>query len=105
MADNVFHLPPPPEQPDFLVGPFETWKVCVEGRLIPRLTGFREGDQTFLVVDERFAVAFPHDLARSAAWLIANAMAVSEGYSHLGAEQKGAQPFAPKAMEIPDHGR
>lgn len=87
------------EMAGFLIGPFETWKVQVEGRVIPRLTGFVEGDRVALIVDGRFSASFLPADAKQAAWLIAQALAIGEGYSFLGAEQK-SQPFAPKGMEI-----
>lgn len=71
----------------------------VDGRIIPRLTGYREGDKIVLVVDDRFSASFSEDDARQAAWLIAQAMAVSEGYPHMGATSK-EQPFAPQGMQI-----
>jgi hypothetical protein len=96
---NVVQLPPAPKQPDLLVGPFEQWRVQVEGRIIPRLTGFRDGDKIALVVDGRFSASFSEEDARQSAWLIAQAMAISEGYSFLGAATKD-QPFAPMGMQI-----
>ncbi len=96
---NVTPFPPKPEEPEWLIGPFEEYRVVIEGRRIPRLAGFREGEKTFLVVDGRFSVAFPHDIARDAAWLVANALAVGEGYAWLGAEAK-ERPFAPRCAEI-----
>lgn len=83
----------PPKQPDLLVGPFQEWRVQVDGRIIPRLTGFRDGDKIALVVDRRFSASFLEDDARQAAWLIAQAMAIGEGYSYLGAPNK-ERPFA-----------
>ena len=89
----------PKETVDFLIGPFQEWRVQIEGRIIPRLTAFREGDRIVLVVDGRFSHSFAAEDAYSAAWLIANALAVGAGYSHLGAESKD-KPFAPIGMGI-----
>ncbi len=96
MSDNVTQVPEQPV-PDLLVGPFQEYRVVVDGRVIPRLTGYYEGDKIALVLDGRFSHSFSKEDARSAAWLIANALAIGDGYSHLGAESK-EQPFAPKAM-------
>lgn len=80
---------------DFLVGPFQVFKVVVEGRAIPRLTGSKWSEyETELIVDGRFSAVFTDASAKQAAWLIAQAMAIGEGYSHLGAMNKD-QPFAP----------
>ena len=92
--DNVVALPPPTKPPDLLVGPFQQWCVQIDGRIIPRLTGYRDGEKIALVVDGRFSASFAEDDARQAAWLIAQALAIGEGYSHLGADRKG-HPFAP----------
>lgn len=99
MTDNVVKLPPQQEPPELLVGPFEEWRVMVEGRVIPRLTGYREGDKICLVVDRRFVACFSPEDARQAASLIAEALAIGEGYAWLGSENKD-RPFAPKGMEM-----
>jgi hypothetical protein len=96
---NILEMPQASQPPDLLVGPFEQWRVQVDGRIIPRLTGFREGDKIALVVDGRFSASFAEADARQAAWLIAQALAIGEGYSHLGADTKG-RPFAPIGAEI-----
>lgn len=92
--------------PTLLVGPFSESRVIVDGRVIPRLTGIKDGDKVSLMVDRRFAASFSEDDARSAAWLIAQALAIGAGYPHLGAENKD-QPFAPIGCEVsiaPDGG-
>lgn len=68
--DNVIQMPRE-EPPDLLIGPFTSYKVQVDGRIIPRLTGFREGDKIWLVVDDRFAQGFStNEDAHGAAVLI-----------------------------------
>lgn len=97
--DNVIQLPRE-EPPELLIGPFTSYKVQVDGRIIPRLTGFREGDKIWLTVDDRFTQPFStFKDAHSAAVLIAQAMAIAEGYSHLGAPNKD-MPFAPIGHSI-----
>ena len=98
MDDNVTQFPTR-ELPPLLIGPFQEWRVIVEGRAIPRLTGYKEGDKIALVVDGRFSATFSEADARQVAWLIANATAIAEGYPWLGAESKN-QPFAPICSEI-----
>lgn len=91
---------PKREIPDLLIGPFvDTYKVMVEGRIIPRLSGFHDGDKIALVVDGRWMHSFNKDDAYGAAHLIAQAMAVAEGYPHMGALTK-EQPFAPLGSQI-----
>lgn len=96
---NVVNMPPQPRRPDLLVGPFQQWRVQVDGRIIPRLTGFKDGDKIALVVDGRFSASFAEDDAHQAAWLIAQALAIGEGYPHLGSDEK-RRPFAPMGCEI-----
>lgn len=92
---NVIAMPPQKDgSEDLLIGPFEQWRVQVDGRVIPRLTGWREGDLIWLCVDNRFAQGFPKQYVLGAAALIAQALAIGSGYAWLGAENKD-QPFAP----------
>jgi hypothetical protein len=93
---------PTPESPSPLfVGPFQENRVVVEGRWLPHLTGFRDSEGFWLVVDRRFACGpFPtQEIARQAAICAGQAMAVTAGYPHLAAESKD-QPFAPVLSEI-----
>jgi hypothetical protein len=99
MSDNVTQFPEPTKPPEFLVGPFERYKVLIEGRVIPGLTAQPHDDAVTLIVDERFGVTFPKAIALDAAWLIAQALAVGSGYSSLSAEIPG-RPFAPIGGEI-----
>lgn len=101
MSDTVVEFPKAPEPPGFLVGPFEEWRVVVDGRFIPKLTGVRNSNGTILlVVDHRFGVELPNEeLARSVAFVVAQALAVGAGYTHLGADAPGGR-FAPMAMGV-----
>ena len=98
MSDNVVEFPKE-EVPEVLIGPFTQYRVTVEGRIIPGLTGWKEGDTTWLCVDGRFGQPFTREGAYNAAILIAQAMAIAQGYAHLGAESKD-RPFAPIGTEI-----
>ena len=98
--DNVTKFPEPPKQPNLLIGPFSEYRVIVDGKILPHLTGYMEGDSYWLVVDHRFACGpFDEEQARQAARLAGQAMAVATGYPHLGAASKD-MPFAPGGMEI-----
>lgn len=96
---NVVQMPPPEKQADLLVGPFQEWRVQIDGRMIPRLTGHKDGDKIALVLDGRWSASFAEDDARQAAWLIANALAIGEGYSNLAAPNKD-RPFAPIGVQL-----
>lgn len=96
---NIRSVPTKDKPPELLIGPFETWRVMVDGRIIPRLTGYREDDRIWLVVDGRFGASFAEADAHGAAHLIANALAIGEGYAWLGATSK-ERPFAPLGHAI-----
>lgn len=98
MDDNVTQFPTTPSKPpQFLVGPFEEYRIVIDGRCIPRLTGSCDPDGKFwLVVDGRLASYFSSEEdAYQAAVLAANAMAVGAGYPFSSAESRD-RPFAPK---------
>ena len=97
--DNILHLPPQDAGPELLIGPFTEYRVQVEGRIIPGLTGWAEGDLVWLCVDHRFAAPFPKEFAPNAAQLIAQALAIGNGYPWLGAENKD-KPFAPIGCKV-----
>lgn len=96
---DIVQFPKAEKLDDLMIGPFEEWRVQVEGRIIPRLTGFKDGDKIALVVDRRFTASFSEADARQAAWLLANALAIGGGYPFLGAPNKD-QPFAPVGIGI-----
>ena len=92
--DNVINMPVK-VMPDLLIGPFEKWEVVVDGRKMPLLSGFKEGEKYWLVVDSRFACGpFEEGQAHQAARLAGECMAITSGYPNLRADDK-TQPFAP----------
>lgn len=98
--DNVVNFSTE-ETPPLLIGPFEVYHVVVDGRIVPNLTGRKNHDGSVsLVVDRRFCGDFPSEkIAFQAAWLIAESMAITAGYSHFAAETKD-QPFAPRSVGL-----
>lgn len=89
-----------PKRPDFLIGPFEEYRVVIDGRVIPLLSAQKlESGQVNLVLDHRFCVCLDADTVQSVAWMVANALAIGQGYAHAGAENK-ERPFAPISMSI-----
>lgn len=97
---NVTDLPRD-KPPELLSGPFECYHVLVQGRVVPRLTGRQHKNGTVsLTVDGRFGATFSGEAdAAQAAFLIAQASAVSAGYVHFAADTKD-HPFAPISMGI-----
>lgn len=100
MTDNITKFPEPEKMPDLLCGPFDEWRVIVDGKRMPLLTGFHEGDKIWLVADGRFCCGpFDETQAHQAARLAGQCMAVLSGYPHLGADNK-EKPFAPNMGQI-----
>lgn len=76
------------------------YAVVVEGRSIPRLTmRDHSSDKITLILDGRFAIDVPKEHAQPFAWMIANALAIGEGYAFLGSENK-EKPFAPQVARL-----
>jgi len=104
MSDNIFEFPkssPTLNGGVEFIEPSEGLDVIVEGRKIPGLQAFEQEDgRVTIVVDSRFMVDFPPEIARQAAWLLAQALAVGAEYTHIHATSK-EQPFAPVATRIP----
>lgn len=96
---EITDFPAPEAAPEFLFKYHEMDRVIIDGREIPRLRGMRNGSVVTLIVDNRFSIDFPEEIARGAAWLLAQALAVGAGYPHLGAADK-TRPFAPQVSEL-----
>jgi hypothetical protein len=101
MTDNVTKFPEPPKRPDLLVGPFEEYRVVVDGYQIPLLTGYLEGDKIWLSCDNRFSCGpFDEEQAYQAALLAAECMAIMTGHASLHCQDK--KPFAPRLIGVPE---
>ena len=96
---DVLEFPKPDGPPEFIIGPFEEYRVVIEGRLIPKLTAFREGDDICLVLDNRLSISVPKSRAYDIAWLVANALAIGAGYACITSDEK-IKPFAPNCGEL-----
>lgn len=102
MIDNITPISEVPVQrlKELLSGPQIIGShPVVEGREIRQLRVYEEGDQINIILDNRLSIAVPEQLAVSVCWLIANALAIGAGYSHMGAESKD-HPFAPKVVGL-----
>lgn len=104
--DKVIEIPTQSnnEIKNFLFAPLEPslHKICIEGKLIPRMTGRLIDGKCEVHLDGRWCYIFDTiESAYTAAAMAANALAIGEGYSHLGAPNK-EQPFAPTVMMLDD---
>lgn len=66
------------------IGPFGINRLTIDGYQIPKLSGvLRNGIWSF-TLDHRFGCDVPELYGESVAWMIANAMAITAGYSCFG---------------------
>lgn len=98
MTENIVQFPED-KPPKFMIGPMTSWPVVIEGRLIPGLTAWEEGDKTFVCVADRMAISVPNVNAYDVCYIVAQALAVGAGYNDAGAETKD-RPFARMCAEI-----
>jgi hypothetical protein len=72
--------------------------AIVEGREIPRLMVKERGpDKITINLDNRWEIDVPRELSGSICWMVANALAIGEGYAFLGSPNKD-KPFAPEVI-------
>lgn len=96
--NNIVDFPPPagPDGPRSIIGPPASGNhVIVDARVIPRMTATETADGIEIVLDRRFAIVVSRDDAYPVAWMIAQALAIGQGYSSVRAESRD-QPFAPQ---------
>jgi hypothetical protein len=94
MADVVRF--PPPEGPRSIIGPpLSGNRVIVEARVIPRMRAHDTDAGIEIILDGRFSITISKDDAYPVAWMIAQALAIGQGYPSLNAPNKDC-PFAPE---------
>lgn len=81
-------------------GPFETYKLTINGFKIPHLTGRLIDGMWHFNLDGRFACDVPEMYGLGAAWMIANAMAVGAGYSCFGENSQLLNPFKTRLHRV-----
>ena len=73
------------------------YTAVVDGHAIEKIRVWERGDNITILLDSRFSIDVPRGLSGAVCWMIANALAIGAGYSHLGADRPG-YPFAPKVI-------
>lgn len=73
------------------------YTAIVEGREIPRMMVKERGEMVTVNLDNRWEIDVPRELSASICWMIANALAIGEGYAFLGSPNKD-KPFAPEVI-------
>lgn len=97
MADVVKF--PENKAPEFMIGPFEEYRVVLEGKLIPKLTARHEGDEIALILDHRLSISVPAARAYDIAWFVAESMAIGAGYPCFAADKKN-EAFAVNCTQL-----
>jgi len=84
---------------EFLFAYHEMDRVLIDGHAIDHLRGKRalDGSTVTFLLDGRFMLEVPNEVARDVAGFVANALAIGAGYPWYGAKSKD-RPFAPTAI-------
>jgi hypothetical protein len=81
-------------------GAFTEHRITVDGYQVPLLSGNFHDKKLRLVLDNRFGCEINAADAESIVWFIANAMAISGGYSSFGENCQPRNLFTKKLCEI-----
>ena len=90
---NVINLKIPSPLGNKLAG----HEIHYQGRVIPRLRGKKIDNSYAIILDNRWEAIIPEEHIHPVLMLLANALAVGEGYSNAEANTKD-KPFAPLAV-------
>ena len=101
MTDNVIEIKT--EDPkSVLIGPFESYRVVVDGYRLPLLTGYKKGDEIWITCDNRFTFGpFTEDTVYQACLMAGQCMAISKGFCSLHVQEPA--PFAPKVINFEEN--
>jgi hypothetical protein len=75
------------------------YTAVVDGREIPKMMVMERGNEITIQLDGRFGIDVPRILSERVCWMIANALAIGEGYAFLGSPNKD-RPFAPEVIAV-----
>lgn len=98
LSHNVTQFPET-KAPDFMMGAMKKYPVIIEGRKIPGLQAWKEGERTFILVDDRIAVSVLNECAYDVCFIVASALAIGAGYANIHSENRD-RCFAPICSEI-----
>lgn len=82
------------------IGPFELYRIVVDGYQVPNLTGRLINGMWHFTLDSRFGVDVPERYGHGVAWMIATAQAIGAGYSCFGENSKPANLFKRRLLGI-----
>lgn len=92
-GDPVFQVEEPRPNGLQAIGPFELYRIVVDGYQVPHLTGRPIDGMWHFTFDSRFGCDVPEKYAHGVAWMIANAMAVGAGFTCFGENSKPRNEF------------
>jgi len=102
MGNNVVEFPKGTYGTE-LVGPFlPKWKVVSYGHAVPNLSATMQpdGQNAWLILDERFMIEGPIEEIQKWVPFIANCMAVAAGYSCHGENSREVNPYKVKVSSL-----
>jgi hypothetical protein len=84
------------------IGPFQSYRVCLDGFEVPLLEAREtiDGKECHISFDRRFGIIVPAEVAAQVIWLIANAHAVGSGFSCHGENSQPVNPHKVRMMGI-----
>jgi hypothetical protein len=84
-----------------IIGPFDTYRVTVNGYRVPYISAVRHDGLISLTLDERFGCDIADDdQATPIIDFIANAMAVAAGYSCFGENSQELNPYRRRSVAL-----
>lgn len=84
MNEPTFEVEQQPEDGLKSIGPFQVYRLRLDGFRIPKLEGQLISGMWHFALDERFACDVPETYGHGVAMMIANAMAIGAGYTCFG---------------------
>lgn len=82
------------------IGPFELYRIVVDGYQVPRLTGRLINGMWHFTLDSRFGCDVPEEYGHGVAWMIASAMAIGAGFTCFGENSRPMNEFKCRLLGI-----
>lgn len=83
------------------IGPFNQYKLTLDGYRIPNLEGRQlPSGNWYLALSNSCSIEVPDLYGKGVAWMIANAMAIGAGYTCFGEGAKPLNPFKTRLIHL-----
>ena len=99
-GEPMFEAEAPAKNGIEAIGPFEEYRIVVDGYRVPNLTGRLIDGMWHFTLDNRFGCDVPERFGHGIAWMIATAQAIGAGYSCFGKNSQIANPFKCRLIGI-----